>query len=159
MARQIFYSFHFKNDVMRVQQIRNIWTIEGNKPVQPNKWEEVKSGWDSAIRRWIDEKIKYASCIVVLIGSETNSSKWVKYEIEQAWKSWKGLVGINIHNLKDPRYWISTKWVNPFDWFNIDWKKLSTLVKTYNPSWSAYDWISQYIDYVVEEAIKIRNKY
>ena len=38
--RQIFYSFHFKNDVMRVQQIRNIGVIEGNEPVSKNNWEE-----------------------------------------------------------------------------------------------------------------------
>ncbi len=29
----VFYSFHFDNDVMRVQQIRNIGAIEDNKPV------------------------------------------------------------------------------------------------------------------------------
>ena len=28
----VFYSFHFDNDVMRVQQIRNIGSIEGNSP-------------------------------------------------------------------------------------------------------------------------------
>lgn len=37
--RQIFYSFHFDNDVMRVQQIRNIGAIEDNKPISPNDWD------------------------------------------------------------------------------------------------------------------------
>ena len=36
--RQVFFSFHFKNDVMRVQQIRNIGVIEGNTPVSPSNW-------------------------------------------------------------------------------------------------------------------------
>ena len=40
--RQIFYSFHFDNDVMRVQQVRNIGALEENKPVSPNDWEDVK---------------------------------------------------------------------------------------------------------------------
>ena len=44
MARQVFYSFHFNNDVMRVQQIRNIGIIEGNTPVSANEWEEIKRG-------------------------------------------------------------------------------------------------------------------
>ena len=35
----VFYSFHFGNDVMRVQQIRNIGSIEGNAPTTPNEWE------------------------------------------------------------------------------------------------------------------------
>ena len=30
--RQIFYSFHYANDVMRVAQLRNIGTLEDNKP-------------------------------------------------------------------------------------------------------------------------------
>jgi len=29
MARQIFYSFHYKPDVMRVSQVRNIGALEG----------------------------------------------------------------------------------------------------------------------------------
>jgi len=35
--RQIFYSFHYANDVMRVQQIRNIGMLEDNSPVSPNE--------------------------------------------------------------------------------------------------------------------------
>ncbi|MDQ1224403.1 hypothetical protein QE443_000564 [Pantoea ananatis] len=31
MKRQVFYSFHFDNDVMRVQQIRNMGVIEGEE--------------------------------------------------------------------------------------------------------------------------------
>ena len=34
----VFYSFHFDNDVMRVQQIRNIGMIDGNEPVSKNDW-------------------------------------------------------------------------------------------------------------------------
>jgi len=40
--KQVFYSFHFDNDVMRTQMIRNIGVIEGNTPVSTNKWEEIK---------------------------------------------------------------------------------------------------------------------
>lgn len=42
MKRQVFYSFHFKNDAWRAGQVRNIGVIEGNKPVSENEWEEVK---------------------------------------------------------------------------------------------------------------------
>ena len=34
IKRQIFYSFHFANDVFRVQQIRNLGALEDNKPVE-----------------------------------------------------------------------------------------------------------------------------
>ena len=72
MARkQIFYSFHFDNDVMRVQQIRNIGVIEGNAPVSANDWESIKKKGDSAVEKWIDDNMKYKSCVVVLVGEET----------------------------------------------------------------------------------------
>ena len=40
--RQVFYSFHFKNDSWRAGQVRNIGVVEGNTPVSSNDWEEVK---------------------------------------------------------------------------------------------------------------------
>src|SRR5678810_232697 len=101
--RQIFYSFHFDNDVFRVQQIRNMGSLEDNKPVSANDWEEIKENGDAAIERWIEENMSYRSCVVVLVGSETSKRKWVKHEIKKAWNDGKGLVGIYIHNLKDPK--------------------------------------------------------
>lgn len=159
MIRRIFYSFHFKTDVMRVQQIRNIWVLEDNKPITPNKWEEIKNWWDTTIKNWIDKKIAYSSCVVVLIWESTHDSKWVEYEIKKAWKEKKGLVWIRIHNMKDPRTWMSKMWKNPFEDFTIDGKKLSSIVKTYNPWIDTYDWISKNIDAAVNEAINIRQKY
>jgi hypothetical protein len=155
MKRKVFYSFNFGGDVMRVQQIRNIGVIEEDKPVTPNKWEEIKRGGDSAIKRWIDNNISRADCVVVLIGEKTHESKWVDYEIRKAWDDDKGLVGIYIHNLKDPRSGISSKGQNPFEFINLkNGKKLSEYVSTYNPDTDAYNWIAKYIDQIVEKGIK-----
>lgn len=49
--RQVFYSFHYDNDVFRVQQVRNIGAFEENEPVSPNQWEQVKKGGESAIKK------------------------------------------------------------------------------------------------------------
>jgi len=162
MARQIFYSFHFNNDVMRVQQVRNIGTLEDNKPVSANEWEEVKKKGDSAIEKWIDDNMNYRSCVVVLVGEKTAERKWVKKEIEKAWNSKKGVVGIYIHNLKDPNTGKCNKGKNPFENFTLKNGKenLSDYVKCYNPdSNDAYGWIAKYLENAIEEAIKIRNDY
>ena len=63
--RQIFYSFHYDNDVFRVAQIRSIGALEDNKPVSANDWEKVKQGGDKAIEKWIDDNMNYRSCVVV----------------------------------------------------------------------------------------------
>lgn len=55
----VFYSFHFDNDVMRVQQIRNIGAIEGNSAVNANEWEQLKRSGKTAVQNWIDNNLKY----------------------------------------------------------------------------------------------------
>lgn len=159
MTRQIFYSFHFANDVMRVQQIRNIGVIERNKPVTPNKWEEIKNGGEAAIKKWINENIARSSCVVVLIGEETHKSRWVKYEIETAWNDRKGLVGIYIHNLKHPQTGSCLKGINPFTKIPLkNGKKLSEYIPVYDAGADAYNWIAKNIDQVVEKGIQSSRK-
>ena len=127
--RKVFYSFHYDNDVFRVQQIRNMGIIDGNEPVTPNNWEEIKRQGDISIRNWINNEISKSSCVVVLVGSQTSCRKWVNYEIQQALEQKKGLLGIYIHNLKDPRTGIDTKGKNPF----------SLYTSTINGVWSNYE--------------------
>ncbi len=156
--RQVFYSFHFNNDVMRVQQIRNIGAIEDNKPVSPNDWEEVKKKGKAAIEKWIDDNMGYRSCVLVLVGEETADRPWVKYEIQKAWEDGKGLLGIYIHNIKCPRNGTSNKGSNPFDQFTFkDGSKLSSVVDCYNPSpTDAYNDIKNNMEGWIETAISKR---
>lgn len=163
--RQIFYSFHYDKDVMRVQQIRNIGALEDNKPVSHNDWETVKKGGDTAIKKWIDDNMNYRSCVVVLVGEKTAERPWVDYEIKKAWKDGKGIVGIFIDDLRDPRfsstpplYGRSYKGANPFDNISFtDGTKLSSVVKCYTPpSTDTYKYIADNLENWIEEAINSR---
>lgn len=157
--RRVFYSFHYANDVMRTQQIRNIGVIEGNEPVSKNYWEEVERKGDDAIKEWIDVNMKYCSCVIVLVGEETANRKWIKYEIKKAWEDGKGLLGIYIHNIKCPRNGKCKKGDNPFEQFKFDdGTKLSSLVECHNPKENdAYNDIEKNIENWIEEAIKARH--
>ena len=153
--RQVFYSFHYDNDVMRVQQIRNIGVIEGNTPISVNEWEQIRRRGDSAIENWIDDNMKYRSCVIVLIGSETASRKWVQYEIKKGWSEGKGLLGIYIHNIRCPRNGICNQGTNPFNQFNINNVPLPSIIRCYNPSsYDAYNDISRNIEILIEDAIR-----
>jgi len=156
--RQIFYSFHFKNDVMRVQQVRNIGALEDNKPVSHNEWETVKRNGDASIKRWIDDNMHYKSCVIVLVGEETANRPWVKYEIERAWNQGKGILGIYIHNLKCPNYGTSKKGNNPFEQFRLQNNALlSSIVDCYNPNPAdAYGDIHRNLENWVNHAISKR---
>ena len=163
MARNCFYSFHYKPDNARASQVRNIGVIEGNQPVSDNDWEAVTKGGDDAIKNWIATQMKGKACAVVLVGTDTANRKWINHEIVKAWDSKLGVVGIHIHGLKNLAGEIAKKGNNPFDFINYGntGKKLSSIVKCYDPAGATskdrYDWISTHLANSVEEAIKIRN--
>jgi hypothetical protein len=162
--RKCFYSFHYQPDCTRVAQIRNIGTIEGNRPASDNNWESIKSGGDAAIKRWIAEQMAGKSCTIVLVGANTAGRKWINYEIVQSWDARKGVVGIYIHGIKDISGNTTTMGNNPFDCIKLGYtgKKLSSVVKCYSPSGSTskerYEWIANHLANAVEEAIRIRNE-
>ena len=101
MARRVFYSFHYKPDVWRVSQVRNIGTVEENKPATDNDWETITGGGDSRIKKWIADQMSGRTCTVILVGSSTANRKWINHEIAESWNDGMGVVGINIHNLEN----------------------------------------------------------
>ena len=64
-------------------------------------FEAIKKQGDAAIQRWIDTQLKGTSVTVVLVGSKTCTSRWVKYEIEKSEQEGKGLLGIDISKIED----------------------------------------------------------
>jgi len=156
--KPVFYSFHYDNDVMRVQQIRNIGALDGNTPTSPNEWERLKRSGDAAVKRWIDDNMKYKRCLVVLVGAETANRPWVRYEIEKAWNDGKAIIGIYIHNINCPRFGTCGKGQNPFDTFYLqNGQKLSSLVSCYDPNpLYAYTDIAANIESWIDTAIARR---
>lgn len=158
--RQVFFSFHYKNDCKRAAQIRNIGVVEGNTPISDNDWEKLKNTGETSIKNWIKNQLKMRSCLIVLIAEDTANRFWVKYEIKEAWELGKGVLGIYIHNIKDPVEGKCNQGSNPFDLFTINRKKLSEIVECYNPdSNDAYNDIANNIFDLVENAIEIRQSF
>lgn len=158
--RQVFYSFHYGNDVRRAAQIRSIGVIEGNTPVSENDWEKLQNGGNEAIKKWIDDNMNNRTCLIVLVGSDTANRPWVKYEIEHAWEKGMGIFGIYIHNIKDPllckegKSGTCIQGKNPFDNYTVNGKSLSSILKCYNPnSTDAYSDIEKNLSFWVEAAI------
>ena len=116
MARKVFFSFHYDRDAWRVGKVRNSNVI-GNFDKSPfydkAKWETIKRQGDEAIKRWINEQLSGTSVTVVLIGKETASRRWVKYEIQRSIELGKGLLGIDISKIKDHNGQTDATGVNP----------------------------------------------
>lgn len=142
MARRVFFSFHYENDILRVGQVRNSGIVLGTGDtsagfVDAAAWEAVKRGGDAAIKKWIDGELQNTSVTVVLIGSQTANRPWINYEIIESVKRKNGLLGIYIHNVKDLNQRIDTMGENPFSYLRWDGGKGELLSSTY----PTYDWV------------------
>jgi hypothetical protein len=104
MARRVFFSFHYQRDIWRVNQIRNIPEITGCAAAgfqDASLWEEAKKKGDAEIKKMIDKGLENTSVTVVFIGGKTAGRKYINYEIEKSIERGNGIVGIQIHHLKN----------------------------------------------------------
>lgn len=164
MSRQVFFSFEYKKNVWRAGQVRNMGKVDNSSTFSDNDWEEVKSKSPDAIRKWINDEMDKRSCVIVLIGKTTSTREWVQYEIQQAYKKGKGLVGIYVHNLEDSQGNQTEKGANPF--FSICTKNgesLSNFVTCFDSYYSTskfvYSDISDNIEKLIEDAIEKAGTY
>jgi hypothetical protein len=143
MPKTVFFSFHYDRDSSRVQLVRNFNALEGQPLLNSQEWESVRRGGDATIKKWIDDQMNYKRAVIVLIGQETASRPWVKYEIERAWAAKKPLLGIRIHGLSsfgqvdkpggDPFSVASGPYGVPiFDPTASDWRGVIDSKATYN---------------------------
>jgi hypothetical protein len=99
--RHLFISHHHKDDKTvsaflsliagRGYDIRNS-SIRA-KPANQKRLDEGRVS-DEVIKRLLRMKISWASTVVVLVGKETHQRPWVDWEIEQAHKQGKRIVGV-----------------------------------------------------------------
>ena len=86
------------------------------------------------LERLLSMKMKWAGTVVILIGSQTHSREWVNWEIEQAAKQGKRIIGVFMHGGKDAdipenleKYgdglvgWSSEKIIDALDGKEVGW--------------------------------------
>ena len=162
--RKVFYSFHYA-DVWRANKVRNIGKVEGNPSASGNEWEAVKKNGPAAIQRWIDGQLAGRTCTIVLVGAETATRPWVKYEIEKSWNDGMGLLGIRIHKLTDQDQLPAVRGSNPFSSFTMKQGRvrLDEVVPLYDPSPTSSadvrNLIADKLEKWIEHAIQVRNEY
>lgn len=99
--RHLFISHHHADDeaVTKLTSMlqRNNQDVRNSsiraKPANQRRLDEGRVK-DETIRRLLRMKISWASTVVVLIGKETASRPWVNWEIEQANRQGKRIVGV-----------------------------------------------------------------
>ena len=165
MARKVFLSFHYDEDVRRVSQVKQMGALEGQEILDGNAWEKIQKGGQAEIKSWIARQMKGKECLVVLIGSKTSTRPWVKYEIEKAWNDGLGVLGVHIHGLKDPLTGQSTKGASPVPSTLVGISRLpmSSVVSVHDTPYSSGEYVYGYIkDNLpgwIDSAIAVRKKF
>jgi len=99
--RHVFISHHHADD-QKVDQLTQLLAKDGSdvrnssvrmKPANQRRMDEGRVK-DETIKRLLRMKISWSSTVVVLIGKETHSRPWVNWEIEQAARQGKRIVGV-----------------------------------------------------------------
>jgi hypothetical protein len=104
MSRRVFFSFHYQRDIWRVNQIRSIPNIIGSAAAgfqDASLWEEAKKKSPADVEKLIDKGLEGTSVTVVFIGAKTAGRRFIDYEINKSLERGNGIVGIQIHHLKD----------------------------------------------------------
>lgn len=136
MARKVFFSFHYA-DILLVSQIRNSWRIRPGADTQPFHdkavWEKVQRESPNTIKSWIDTQLKGSSVTVILVGADTASRPWVKYEIESSIAQKKGIIFIDLGGMKTTQGYLYSSGVSPSAWtLTRTGRTLGSYYRTYN---------------------------
>lgn len=99
--RNVFVSHHHKDDasvdgLTRILSGKNLNIRNSSirvKPENQNRLDQKRVS-DQTIKRLLRMKMRWASQLIVVVGKETHTRQWVNWEIEQAHKLGKPIIGV-----------------------------------------------------------------
>jgi hypothetical protein len=86
MARRVYFGFDYEDVAdFRANVVRNHWRTKEHRDAagffDASLWERTVSQGDLAVKRLINRGLQGTSVTCILVGSETYSRSWVRYEI------------------------------------------------------------------------------
>jgi len=145
MARNVYFSFHYQDVIdFRVNVVRNSGKFRKSENIfrDSSIWEEAKEKQVNKIKSLINTELKGSSVTCVLIGSDTYSRRWVRYEIIKSFEMKKGQVGVGINWIKGKnskkKFWAGE---NPFNYLSLKVTKDGKFIEFFEykkDSWTTY---------------------
>jgi hypothetical protein len=164
MAKRVYFAFDYEDvSDFRANVVRNhnfTGGVEKSGYFDASIWEEAKKKDPAALKRLIDAELEYTSVTAVLIGSETWSRRWVRYEIFKSVERGNAVFGIHINNILDKNRQTKTLGPNPF-------ANLGVIVDSDGKRAKPTEWKStQFIPYtdlqtfvIAEQAAELRRRH
>lgn len=147
MAKRVFFCFHYQDVIdFRANVVRKHWLTKPDREeagfFDSSLWESSKKQGDIAIKRLINNGLNNTSCTCILIGSETYSRRWVRYEILKSFKRGNHIIGVHINSIKGKDQLTKPLGYNPLKKVGItfsDTGKTATLWEFVNGNWIQYN--------------------
>jgi hypothetical protein len=103
-GNNVFIS-HYGKDDDKVQRLKERFSEKGynirNYSVDSTKHKEEKRPRKEVIERFLRRQISWSGALICLIGEKTHTRGWVNYEIKEAHKQGKKIIGIYTHGNND----------------------------------------------------------
>lgn len=151
--RRVFFSFHYQNDVWRVNQVRQSWRYQHEAQRETEGfydgsiWESSQRTGPDSLKSLIREGIKNTSVTCVLVGSETFGRRWVRYEIARSVIKGNGLLAVKIHLMGDRQGYVSQEGPSPLDCMGVyNTGSGIRLAEVKNGKWVKYEDYAQAIE-------------
>jgi len=164
MAKRVFFSFHYQDVVdLRANVVRNhgLTKATGAGFFDASLWESVKRDGPAALKRLINDGLNGTSATCVLIGSETYSRPWVRYEMLKSFRRGNSLLGIHINGIKGRDQKVKTQGPNPLAQVGVTFSsdgRTGTLWELTNRTWIRYSEVDGNADYATNVTEPYRGK-
>jgi hypothetical protein len=142
MARRVFFSFYYSNDVQRSQVVKKSQFLKDKELAgffDSSAMEEAKRKDPDSLRRFLKKQMEGSSVVCVLIGEHTANRRWVRFEILQGLFDERGVTGVQVHTIAGFDQRPSRPGPNPFDLLGVYCKDRRVYVverKTVTDQWT-----------------------
>lgn len=142
MAKRTFFSFHYE-DVkdFRVNVVRNSnFTKDRAHFIDASLWEDAQRKGRESLKKLIVDGLENTSATAVLIGTQTFSRPWVRFEIIESLKKGNKLVGVHLNSIKCREQKTLDHGPNPFLYLALQFNSSGTFVEP--REWNGQSWVS-----------------
>ena len=146
--RRVFFSFHYQNDINRVNIVRNSWVVRPDSQMQGEGfydgsiWESARRTGEDSLKDLIRRGIDNTSVTCVLAGRDTWARRWVRYEIARSIIKGNGLLTVHVAGLQCMRTGMGSRGANPLAFMGLyehpQSRKVSLCEKRADGQWVWY---------------------
>jgi len=124
VAKRVFFSFHYQDVIdFRANVVRQCWVTKSDRETagyfDASLWESSRREGKESLKRLINSGLNGTSFTSVLIGSDTYSRPWVRYEIFKSLEKGNGLHGLHINLIPCKNRQTKVSGPNPFDYLAV----------------------------------------